>query len=512
MATVDLGKISFTQKGTWNSGTAYVAKDIVQYEDDREISSYVAVASSTNQAPATNGTVNTTYWVLFAKGASIASNNQGTYNGATAYQKGDIVQYTDSGTLSSYLAVADSTGQTPSTGGTINGSYWAFLAKGTAAVAVSWDASIKTANFTAQSNSGYFCDTSGGTFTVTTPASPSVGDEFILVDYGGNFGTNSLSLAGNGTDKVIGTTDTYTVLNSFSSARFVYSGATRGWITVSASTSNDTGIMGIAYPIEYLVIAGGGGGGGDNGGGGGAGGYRTGTKSVVSGSSLTVTVGAGGSGVNGHAAGTQASNSVFSTITSSGGGGGSSQSFEGIAGGSGGGAGQDDGSQGFTGGAGNKGGYSPVEGYDGGGSLATVSVGGGGGGSSQAGQDGTTGSGGTGGDGTVSTINGSSVTRAGGGGGGADQNSNGGGSGGSGGGAAGGTGVGNGSSASGNTGSGGGGGGQAGGAIGGNGASGIVILKMLTSDYTGTTSGSPSVATSGSYTILTYTGSGSYTS
>jgi hypothetical protein len=34
---------------------------------------------------------------------------------------------------------------------------------------------------------------------------------------------------------------------------------------------------------------------------------------------------------------------------------------------------------------------------------------------------------------------------------------------------------------------------------------------MLTSKYSGTTSGSPSVSTSGSDTILTYNGSGSYT-
>jgi hypothetical protein len=34
---------------------------------------------------------------------------------------------------------------------------------------------------------------------------------------------------------------------------------------------------------------------------------------------------------------------------------------------------------------------------------------------------------------------------------------------------------------------------------------------MLTAAYSGTTSGSPTVTTSGSETILTFTGSGSYT-
>jgi hypothetical protein len=38
-----------------------------------------------------------------------------------------------------------------------------------------------------------------------------------------------------------------------------------------------------------------------------------------------------------------------------------------------------------------------------------------------------------------------------------------------------------------------------------------VILRMLTTDYSGTTSGSPTVTTSGSDTILTFNGDGSYT-
>jgi hypothetical protein len=43
------------------------------------------------------------------------------------------------------------------------------------------------------------------------------------------------------------------------------------------------------------------------------------------------------------------------------------------------------------------------------------------------------------------------------------------------------------------------------------GGSGVVIISLLTSQYTGTTTGSPTVTTSGSNTILTFTASGSYT-
>lgn len=44
-----------------------------------------------------------------------------------------------------------------------------------------------------------------------------------------------------------------------------------------------------------------------------------------------------------------------------------------------------------------------------------------------------------------------------------------------------------------------------------NGGSGVVILRMATSQYSGTTTGSPSVFTEGSDTVLVYSGSGTYT-
>ena len=46
---------------------------------------------------------------------------------------------------------------------------------------------------------------------------------------------------------------------------------------------------------------------------------------------------------------------------------------------------------------------------------------------------------------------------------------------------------------------------------GGDGGNGVIILRMLTAEYTGTTTGSPTVTTSGSDTILKYTGTGTYT-
>jgi hypothetical protein len=39
----------------------------------------------------------------------------------------------------------------------------------------------------------------------------------------------------------------------------------------------------------------------------------------------------------------------------------------------------------------------------------------------------------------------------------------------------------------------------------------VVILRILTSQYSGTTTGSPTVTTDGDFTVIKYTASGSYT-
>ena len=145
MATIDLGKISFTQKGTYSSSTSYAPKDVVQHTDQNETSSFVKINSTaTGQAPQTNGTINSSHWAIFAKGTSLASANEGTYNASTTYQKGDVVAFTDTGVLSTFLYIntTPASGQTPSTGGTVNSSHWQLVAKGTASVALDWKSTL----------------------------------------------------------------------------------------------------------------------------------------------------------------------------------------------------------------------------------------------------------------------------------------------------------------------------------------------------------------------------------
>lgn len=77
MATIDLGKVALVWKGTYAAGTTYESKDVVQFTDSGEVSSYIYVNASgaSGQTPSTGGTVNTTYWNKMAGGTSLGVGN-----------------------------------------------------------------------------------------------------------------------------------------------------------------------------------------------------------------------------------------------------------------------------------------------------------------------------------------------------------------------------------------------------------------------------------------------------
>ena len=56
----------------------------------------------------------------------------------------------------------------------------------------------KTANYTAVANDGVLTNTTAGAFTVTLPASPTNGQQVIVADAGGTWGTNNLTVGRNG--------------------------------------------------------------------------------------------------------------------------------------------------------------------------------------------------------------------------------------------------------------------------------------------------------------------------
>ncbi len=102
----------FEFEGDWTSGTTYQPGDVVRYGGN----SYIAKTNHTSvggQVPPTQ----TATWDLFAEGFRL----QGDYSGATAYKIGEIVRHGGF----TYVAIADSTGQTPP-----NLTYWSKLNEG----------------------------------------------------------------------------------------------------------------------------------------------------------------------------------------------------------------------------------------------------------------------------------------------------------------------------------------------------------------------------------------------
>jgi hypothetical protein len=380
---------------------------------------------------------------------------------------------------------------------------------------IAWQ-SVQTTGFTAVKGNAYPCDTTSAGFTVTLPATPSAGDQVQLVDYAGTFDTNALTIAGNGED-IEGSTGNVLLNGEREGAILTYIDSTQGWIATSGINEGTDALTPSTYSVDFLVIAGGGSGGT----------YTPGPGYVV-----------GNAGSNSSISGTG-----LTTITSAGGGRGGAYNNQSAGdGGSGGGGGSPSG----AGGTGNTPSTSPSQGNDGGDGLYDGSsyFGGGGGGAGGAGSNASAPNAGNGGNGTASSITGTSVTRAGGGGGckySLQPGTNG--TGGTGGGGDGGN---PGIAGTVNTGSGGGGGDNGGAGHGGGGAGGyrtstqsvsigtsitvtvgdggasvgvsgaggkgVVILSMPDASYSGTTTGSPTVATGVSgKTVLTFTGDGSYT-
>ena len=86
----------------------------------------------------------------------------------------------------------------------------------------------KTGTYTAFAGDKIFANTSGGAFTITLPASPTVGDEIRFVDVNNTFDTNNLTV-GRNSEKIDGATSDLTVATEGAAFALVYSGSSFGW-------------------------------------------------------------------------------------------------------------------------------------------------------------------------------------------------------------------------------------------------------------------------------------------
>ena len=86
----------------------------------------------------------------------------------------------------------------------------------------------KTGAYTAFAGDKIFANTTSSAFTITLPASPTVGDEIRFVDVANTFDTNNLTV-GRNSEKIDGTTADLTVATEGAAFALVYSGSSFGW-------------------------------------------------------------------------------------------------------------------------------------------------------------------------------------------------------------------------------------------------------------------------------------------
>ena len=116
-----------------------------------------------------------------------------------------------------------------------------YLLKSTTGGVLSWEEadaggtswqSVKTGNYTAVAGQGVFCNTTGGSFTLTLPSSPTIGDEVSFIDYAGTFDTYPLTI-GRNSEKINGATADLSVSVERAANTLVYTDGTQGWLLKS---------------------------------------------------------------------------------------------------------------------------------------------------------------------------------------------------------------------------------------------------------------------------------------
>lgn len=110
---------SFQSKGTYNNATAYVVGDVVLQNG----SSWIARVNTTgNPPPALPASSNAQWFLLSAAGNGFQS--KGDYAAATAYLKDDVVLYNNS----SWIALQSTTGNAPPALPAISNTFWLLIA------------------------------------------------------------------------------------------------------------------------------------------------------------------------------------------------------------------------------------------------------------------------------------------------------------------------------------------------------------------------------------------------
>lgn len=101
----------------------------------------------------------------------------------------------------------------------------AIVASGTAS---SFITVVKITNYTASAGNKVICNTSSAPFTVTLPPNPIMGDEVNIIDGGGTFDVNNLTISRN-SRKIRGFDEDLIIDTKDDSVSLVYYNSSRGW-------------------------------------------------------------------------------------------------------------------------------------------------------------------------------------------------------------------------------------------------------------------------------------------
>ena len=177
MATIDLGKIKFVFRGTYAGGTAYVPDDVVTFADGSVTSSYICTTATTGNNPSSGGTVHGS-WAFLAKGQATSPTTT----------QGDVI--VRGASADARLAIGTA-GQALKVNSSANG-----LEYGTAGGILQVKSTTKTNMFSATSTSSYE-DVTGMAvdITPTQTGSKMLVQTHVNLSCDGNYGGHNLAFA-----------------------------------------------------------------------------------------------------------------------------------------------------------------------------------------------------------------------------------------------------------------------------------------------------------------------------
>jgi hypothetical protein len=178
--------------------------------------SHDVVIKTTSGTGATFDATDKGFKVVYSDGTNIVDVALSSPPGGSDKQ----IQFNDNGAFGG-IAMG-TTGQVLTTDGTT-------ASFGDISGGASWQAVITADPANAVAGYGYFCNTTGGAFTVTLPTSPVLGDFISFIDYAGTFDTNNLTIARNGKN-IQGAAADLTVNVERAGFTLVFVDNTQGWL------------------------------------------------------------------------------------------------------------------------------------------------------------------------------------------------------------------------------------------------------------------------------------------